>query len=96
VKVHGAYFDLIVGAWGEGTSAAERAALTLAFRQTDEGPAFMVIDAGDRAHARSELVGRALDRNEVLNGPFAAHAFAIVDAIWLQDDRIQELREPAA
>jgi hypothetical protein len=96
VRRHGATFDLIVGQWGDGATAADRIAVTVAFRQTVRGPEFMVIDSGHRPHAESELVGRALDRRDVLETPVATCAFAIVDAIWLQDDRIRELQVSAA
>src|SRR5262245_58702006 len=51
VKDHGALFDLIVGRWGEGASAADRVAVTLDYRLLDDGPGFMVIDATGRPTA---------------------------------------------
>ncbi len=93
---HGANFDLILDAWSDGTTASDRAAVALEFRQTERGPEFMVIDAEGRPPASSELVGRALGRVEVLETPMAARAFAIVDAIWVQDNRIGELQVSAA
>jgi hypothetical protein len=56
----------------------------------------MVIDAGGREIARSELVGRVPAPDEILAGPLAPLAFAIVDAVWLQDARIGELVRDAA
>jgi hypothetical protein len=43
VADHGALFDLILGRWGEGTTAADRVLVALAYRLTDTGPGFMVI-----------------------------------------------------
>ncbi len=91
VDEHGAHFDLILGRWGEGADPRDRSAVSLEFRRTDHGPAFMVIDAASRDFASKELVGRALARSEVLGTPLATRAFAIVDAIWLQDARIEEI-----
>ena len=91
VLKHGAHFDLILGRWGDGATRSDRVAISLAFRQTPDGPQFMVIDAADRYVADSDLVGRALRRDEALDSPFAKRAFEIVDAVWLQDPRISEL-----
>ena len=93
---HGAHFDLIIGRWGEDATSAHRVAVSLAFRHTAEGPQFMVIDASERPTAGSNLVGRAMSRSDVLDTPLAAQAFAIVDAIWLHDNRIAELTKDAA
>jgi len=96
VDRHGAHFDLIIGQWGDAAKPSDRVAVSLAFRRIPAGPEFMVIDAGDRDFASSELVGRCPSREEVLAGPLAAIAFAIVDAVWLQDERIGELIRDAA
>ena len=96
VDHHGANFDLIIGPWGDGARSSDRVAVSLAFRRTPTGPEFMVIDAADREIGRSELVGSAPGRDEVLAGPLATRAFAIVDAVWLQDVRISELIKDAA
>ena len=92
VQDHGAHFDLIVGRWGEGAQRSDRVAIALEFRVLDNGPSFMVIDSEQRDFSRSDLVGRALSRAEVVGTPLAKHAFDIVDAIWLQDERIIEVR----
>jgi len=91
VAEHGAHFDLIFGLWGENTTRADRYAVSLEFRRTDRGPAFMVIDASQRPVAQSDLVDRALRRDEVMDTWIAADAFELVDAIWLQDRRISEV-----
>ena len=78
VDRHGAHFDLTVGVWGDGTSSADRKAVSLEFRRTERGPEFMVIDATRREIASSKLVGRA-------------HVFGMVDCIWLGDPRISEI-----
>lgn len=91
VESHGANFDLIVGKWGEGAIRSDRCAVALEFRRTDTGPAFMVIDASGRPAGRSDLVGEALSRVEIMGTPLAKVAFEVVDAIWIQDNRIREI-----
>ncbi len=88
---HGALFDLVLGRWSDGTTAADRVLVTLDYRLTDTGPAFMVIDAAGRPAAESELLERALSRAEVIGQPVAQEAFAVADAVLEQDARIAEL-----
>jgi hypothetical protein len=87
---HGANFDLITGKWGDGTVAQDRQAVSLAYRAVEAS--FMVIDAEHRPVAKENLAGTALKRSEVSGTKIAENAFAIVDAIWLQDERIDEVR----
>jgi len=91
VHRHGAGVDLIIGRWGEGAGPADRSAVSLEYRIDKGPPAFMVIDSADRDVANSELVGKSLARSEVIGTPLAQTAFDIVDAIWLQDERIAEI-----
>jgi hypothetical protein len=94
VADHGANFDLIIGRWGEGTTAADRAVVSLAYRLDENGPSLMVIDANDRPAASGGLAARALRRTEVVGRPISQEAFVIVDAILAQDDRVAELMGP--
>jgi hypothetical protein len=91
VDGHGAHFDLIIGKWGEGANPSDRHAVALEFRRTENGPAFMVIDASTRPAGRSDLVGAALRRDDVVGTSLATTAFNIVDAVWAQDERIHEI-----
>ena len=91
---HGAHIDLILGQWGEGATSENRHAVAIAFRRTEKGPGFMVIDATDRQVSRNALVQRGLRREEVVGTTLAAAAFDIIDTIWLQDERIAEIRGP--
>lgn len=86
-----ANFDIILGTWGEGTTASDRKAVALGFLRFDIGPAFSVIDATKRPVARNTLVGEALTREQVIGQPIAELVFAVCDAIWLKDDRIAPL-----
>ncbi len=91
VPRHGAHFDLILGKWGEGTSRDDRVAVALRFRQTENGPSFMVVDAQDRPTARGELAGAALGPDQVLGSSWEQEAYDVVDAVWLKDERIREI-----
>lgn len=94
--VHGAAsFDLILGKWGPKAEATDRKAVALAFKQRENGPEFMVVNAADRQIGSSSLVGEALRREQVIGSPIAETVFAVCDSIFLQDDRISELRNPA-
>jgi hypothetical protein len=84
----GANLDLVLGRWGDGASADDRVIVSLVHRQQPDGsPALMVIDAGDRPAAKSELARTALARSDVVGTPLAAQVFSLVDAIYEQDDR---------
>ena len=91
VASDGAAFDFVVGAWGASATAADRRAVSLALRSGRDGPAFMVVDAAGRRVAKSELVGTALSREDVVGTVLADEVFQLADAVWLQDDRIAEI-----
>lgn len=90
VDSHGAFFDFVIGRWGEGTTAADRSFAALEFRRLDTGPGFMVIDAAARGDHTS-IAASALARAQVVGTPLAALLFELADAVWLQDERIREL-----
>jgi hypothetical protein len=92
VEKNGANFDLILGRWGEGTSSLDRQVVAVRYHLINGKPEFMVIDAARRPAAlNSELAAVALRRDEVIGTPLAAEVFAMLDAIWLGDNRIAEL-----
>jgi hypothetical protein len=91
VPEHGANVDLILGEWGEGTSAHNRFAVSLIYRFANSGPSFMVVDAAGRDVGRSNLVSRSLSRAEVVGQPIAHDVFALCDAVLAQEKRVQEL-----
>jgi len=70
--------------------------LSIEFRTTEDGPGFMVTDAGERQTWKKFPEAVLLSRTEVVGTPLATTAFEILDAIWLQDDRLRELRGSAA
>lgn len=88
---HGAHLDMIVGRWGESSTAEDREAVSLACRFVNGGPDLAVIDAPGRQFAENELVGRALRREDVIGRPLAAKVFALANAILFHDDRLEGL-----
>lgn len=94
VPDHGALFDLILGRWGDGAAATDRVLVTLDYRLTDTGPAFMVVDAAGRPAADSDAGGRPLARDEVVGRPVAGRAFPVADAVLAGDARVAELLGP--
>ena len=90
----GARWDVVIGKWGEGTTGADRVAVTLEFRHTESGPGFMIVDG--REFPDDDMKPRSLRREEVIGTSEADAAFRVVDAVWLQDPRVQEIRDAAA
>jgi hypothetical protein len=86
----GAHFDVILGEWGDGTSADDRYAIRIAYRIFDHGPELMVIDASQK-HVLSTLAAHYLKRSDVIDGPLAPTVFAICDTFLTQDKRLAAL-----
>ena len=84
----GANLDLVIGRWGDDTTADDRFGVALIHReQSDGAPSLMVIDAADRPIGDGDLATTALARVEVIGTPIAEQVFALVDAIYEQDGR---------
>jgi len=89
---HDVNIDLIIGPWGEGADVANRILVSVLYRPTGDGGAFMVIDANERLSAKSSVCGRAARRDEVIGTAFATEVFSLVDALWLTDPRVEEVQ----
>src|SRR6266496_646076 len=89
---HDPNIDLVIGEWGTDAKSEDRVLVSLLYRPGPHG-GVMVIDGEGRPAGQRSLCGQALKRDEVIGTPLAANAFALFDAIWLQDPRIEELRE---
>ncbi|MCP5299406.1 MAG: hypothetical protein H6954_06835 [Chromatiaceae bacterium] len=90
---HYANFDFLVGTWGT-DSVNDKELISFIYKATETGGgSFMAIDSTDRPAAHSDLCSVALKRDEVVNnGRLMGLASEIIDAVWLGDPRIQEIR----
>ena len=87
-----ARFDVVVGDWFDGTTEADREAVSLEYRLLDTGPSFSVVDAEGRPAAE---VGRAMKGVEVAGTPLAEEVVIIAGAVLEVDDRVRELASRA-
>lgn len=78
----------MIGAWGDEISAQDRFAVCLELTYSGERPEVMAPDADRRAAAHSDLVSAALTRAAIIGTPLAPQVFSLVDAIFLQDERL--------
>jgi hypothetical protein len=53
----------------------------------------MVVDADQTPISSHLLVGHAMPRASVIDTPLANEVFNLVDAIWLEDENIAEVRD---
>jgi hypothetical protein len=89
---HDVNIDLVIGAWGEGTAPTDRFLASLLYRPSSEGGSFMVTDGRSRLPTKQDLCSRAMDRAEVIGTPLAHEVFALLDALWLSDPRLAEVK----
>lgn len=86
---HDANVDLLIGPWGDGTTADDRALVSLLYRRSETS--FMVIDAEPRLEKVPGLAAVGLARSEVIGTWIAQSAFIVVDVIWHDDPRVADL-----
>ena len=88
---HAPHFDLIVGAWGDTATPADRCVASLELHNFDDGPGFVVVDAVSDTFTK--IAKKALVRDEVVGTALAKQLFGLIDAIWTQDPRVAEMRD---
>ena len=90
-KEHDANFDLIFGKWGDEATPNDRSVASFAYRPSENS--FMVIDSRTRPAGQSNQVALfPLTRDEIVGTPLASYLFGLLDAVWLQDPRITDIR----
>jgi len=89
---HGASFDLILGRWGASATKQDRYAVALDYRIVEGSPQFMVVDAQGRLASDGKLANSALKQSEIIGTPLAPQVFALIDAIYMGDPRLDEIR----
>jgi hypothetical protein len=81
----GADIQLIIGPWGDRTTESDRSVVSLRHLESPDGSrSVMVVDATPRPG----LAEHAMSRNDVIGTPLAAQVFALIDVIYLQDERM--------
>lgn len=87
---HWPNFDLILGRWGDGTDPSDRMLVSLAYHPIRNE--FMVIDG--RGANYTKVCARALTRKEVIGTPLETEIFTLIDALWLTEPRLAQIRSP--
>lgn len=89
---HRPTFDFLVGTWGD-DSVRDKQLVSWMFDSRSPAGGFMVVDSSDRPAARSEICAQALTRNQVTaNRELMDRARSLIDAVWLDDPRLEEVR----
>jgi hypothetical protein len=83
----GAHLDLVIGGWGDDTTATDRFAVSLIHREQPSGPGLMVIDADNSSVVSDGIAAVGLAREDVIGTSLADLVFSITDAIYEQDGR---------
>ncbi|MFJ4144998.1 DUF2199 domain-containing protein [Pseudomonas sp. NPDC089734] len=77
-----------IDGWGTGADPALKECVALEWYQGEAGPGCRVLDAPDSPWASHAILGRMLPRDQAMNAGKASEAFAISDAVWLNDQRL--------
>lgn len=85
-------FDLVVGPWGDGSTPADRVLVSLLYQPQPGGGSFMIASGKGRRADDRRLCDRTLERADVVGSPLASKVFSLVDALWLTEPRIEEIR----
>jgi hypothetical protein len=85
-------FDIVLGPWGDGTAPSDRVLVSLLYQPRPGGGSFMVASGKGRRADDRGLCGRALERADVIETPLANEVFSLVNALWLTEPRIEEIR----
>ena len=94
---HSPNFDFLVGTWGD-DSVPDKKLISWVFHPTHEaGGSFMAVDAATRPAAQSSLCSQALSREQVvLDSELVELSTKLIDAVWLGDSRVEEVKRLAS
>jgi hypothetical protein len=85
--------DFLVGPWGS-EFVRNKQLIAWLYNPMMAGGSFMVVDSAARPAARSDLCAAALTRQDVLaDAALFQSCKQLLDAIWMQDERLDELKE---
>ena len=89
---HSPNFDLVIGTWG-GENSNDKKLSSWILNATPGDGGFMAIDGADRPIANNDLCNEVLTREQVVQDPdLMETSTSIIDAIWLGDPRIEEIK----
>jgi hypothetical protein len=88
----GVTFFLSFGEWHEEGDPGTRRGVGVLARKHQGRLAFMVIDATDTDFATNEAFGFPLSREQVIGTEYAHGAFAVLERIVEDDERVSQLR----
>jgi len=87
---HGAEFTFVVGKWGEEAMAKDRFVIVM-HHFPEKG--FMIDRNIEEKKANMrELASNFLNREDIIGSRFADTLFSIVDAVYMKDSRLDEMR----
>ncbi len=84
---HDADLAVSIGGWCD-ADESPRVWVALSLRQTENGPAFTVVDAQNDKWGDEDLLGEPKSRSEVVGTTLASEVFRILDAVALHDMRL--------
>lgn len=85
--------DFLVGTWGDDSVHDKRLVSWVFDPKQGSGGSFMVVDGTARPAAGSNLCSQALTREQVVGDSHLLElAKSMIDAVWLGDPRIEEVR----
>ncbi|WP_175012358.1 hypothetical protein [Burkholderia lata] len=82
----------MLGDWGESAGPADRVLVSLIYMPRERGGAVSVVNAAERGGDISALFEFALAREQVIGTPLAPLVFEIIDALWITEPRIAEVK----
>jgi hypothetical protein len=85
----GALLYISMRGWGEEGDPRDKVAVGLDSRMGDDRPGFQVVNASELSWSKHDQLGRPLGRDEAFASGAAQEAFAIVDELIEQDDRVR-------
>ena len=79
-----------IGFWGESSKSDMRRQVAVECRMGEGRPNFMIVDAASMPWGDKELLGKGLNRQDVMESQLKDEIFTIVDQVTFEDWRIKE------
>lgn len=89
---HGAWFNIIIGPWGEKSDPAYRTHVSLEFKLIHGQPNFMVQNSNEAIQDFRSVAGNGSLRDDIIGTELAPHIFAIIDAVYMSEN-LKEIRD---